>query len=173
MARVLVWLVGALVILGSTITGLNLLYPPAMDSASADAPQTADGQSRFNEPGMVYIALRGEFVVKIGGESGPISALDLPVTGGKRIGLDPAVTARIILPDGELSIEGIKRVVFHSKANVLNSIELTYGGTRIANALRQAGFSASDLGIREVEGVRIGARLDSGELHVTVRVIND
>jgi hypothetical protein len=172
MGRIVAWLTGSLLVLASTITGLNLLNPEPIDPGSPLATQTEDGQSRFSPAGMTFLERRGELFVKIGGESGPASALALPESGGHRIALDPPVDVHLLLPDGELVIQDVGRVEFFMRSNTVSSVELVYAGNDVGDAVRDAGFQPSSLGIREENGVRIGARLSNGELDITVRALD-
>ncbi len=86
--------------------------------------------------------------------------------------LDPACDVHVLLPDGEMVIEDAKSVEFFMRNDEVSSVEIVYSGDHVADALQDAGFSPSSLGIREETGVRIGARLSNGELDITVRVID-
>lgn len=172
MGRVLLLLLGSLVVLGSTITGLNMLNPLPVDPGSPLATQTEDGQSRFTSAGVAFIEQRGEFVLRIGGEAGSATALGLPQAGGHRIDFGSHVDARLLLPESELVIDDVERIEFFMRGNTVSSVEIGYAGKDMGRTLRGAGFSPSDLGIREEEGVRIGVRLESGKLEFTVRALD-
>ncbi len=173
MGRVLVWLMGSLVVLGSTITGLNLLNPKPLDPGSPLATQTTDGQSRFTPTGIAFFEQRGELFIKIGGESGSATAMALPDAGGHRVALSPPVDVHLIMPAGEMVIEDAERIEFFMRQDEVSSVEIIYSGTRVADAIDDAGFRPSDMGIREEEGVRIGARLADGQLNITVRAVDE
>jgi hypothetical protein len=172
MGRVLVWLLGALLVLGSTITGLNMLNPLPVDPGSPMATETEDGHSRFTPAGVDFIEQRGELTLRIGGESGPAAALGLPTAGGHRVAFESTIDAHLMLPQSELVIEDIERIEFFMRDNRVSSVEITYAGKDMGRILRIAGFSPSDLGIREEGGVRIGARLADGQLEFTVRALD-
>lgn len=173
MVRVLATLAGGLLVLASTIMGLNLLHPEPLPEGSPLATQTTDGQSRFTPAGLAYLLQRKELFVRIGGESGPATALGLPESGGHRVALDPPVDVHLILPERELVIEDAGRIEFFMRGNVVSSVDILYVGNRVGDAIDDAGFKPSDLGIREETGVRIGARLTNGQLGITVRAIDD
>ncbi len=78
MGRILAWLSGGLLVLGTTITGLNLINPEPIDPGSPLATQTEDGMSRFSQAGEAFIEQRGELFVRVGGESGSATELALP-----------------------------------------------------------------------------------------------
>ncbi len=156
MGRILAWLSGALLVLASTITGLNLLNPEPIAPGSPNATQTEDGLSLFSHAGEEFIEQRGELFVKVGGESGPASALGLPESGAHRVALDPAADVHVLLPEGELVIEDAGRVEFFVRDNRVSSLEIAYVGNHVIDAIEDAGFSPSSLGIRELEGCAWG-----------------
>lgn len=164
------WLSGALIVLASTITGLNLLHPEPAAPGSASATQTQDGMSLFSRAGEAFIEQRGELFVRVGGETGDASALGLPESGAHRVALDPPADVHVLLPDDEIVIEDAGRVEFFVRDNQLSSVEIAYSGKHLIDAIEDAGFSPSSLGIREEQGVRVGARLSNGELDITIRV---
>lgn len=166
------WLMGSLLVLGSTITGLNMLNPEPIAAGSPLATQTEDGQSRFSPAGIAFFEERGELFVRIGGDSGSATALALPDGGGHRVALDPPVDVHLLLPESELVIEDAERIDFFIRQNEVSSVEIVYSGTKMADAIDDAGFSPRDLGIREEEGVRVGARLADGQLNITVRALD-
>lgn len=172
MGRVVVWLLGGLVVLATTATGLNLINPKPLDPGSPLAPQTAAGNSRFTPAGEDYIEEHKELFLQLGPDSDPAVTLGLPPAGGHTIKLDPACDAHLRLPAGEMVLRDASSVEFFMVDGTVASVELTFTADEVSDAIGDAGFRPSELGVREEQGVRIGARLSNAQLHVTVRVVS-
>lgn len=172
MGRILVLLLGSLLVVSSTITGLVMLNPPPVEPGSPAATKTDDGQSRYTPAGVAFIQQFGELTLKIGGESGTATALGLPAAGGHVVIFSKPVDAHFVLPGSEIVIDDVERLDFFMRNDKVSSVEIAYAGNDMGRTLRQAGFTPSDLGVREENGVRIGARLESGRLEFTIRALD-
>lgn len=119
MGRVLAILAVAIV----ALTAFAVTRPEArLEPASAGAPISADGFSRFTPSGHKYFTEHGEVLIAI---DHPARELGLPIYGASKFAPVPPITVRVFHDGAEDSVDAVTQVLIFTRDDRVITVKLT------------------------------------------------